>query len=250
LFTGVVSNPVPPADPGATGVDGSVPDQVPGGGRHRGGAYGPAASALWRGRPEMRADLRSSIGIVLALAVVGVPAGLLWWWLGPRADFRVTDTGPVPIGNPPNELLIADDAVFGMILAGVGLLAGAAAWFLRRRRGVATVLALALGACLTAVIAWRVGELLGAGPTEAQLADVGARVTTALRLGSLPALAFAPFTAVLAYVAAVLVARSDDLGRTEPDSGGPAGTGPSDGRKQFPDERPLVDLPPPGRPPA
>jgi hypothetical protein len=48
----------------------------------------------------------------------------------------------------------------------------------------------------------------------------------------------------------VLATRSDDLGRTEPDSGGPAGTGPSDGRKQFPDEPPLVDVPPPGRPPA
>jgi hypothetical protein len=175
------------------------------------------AAAHWRGWPEVRADLRSSIGVVLALALAGVPAGVLWWWLAPRADFRVTDAGPVAIGDLPEELLVADDAVFALILAGVGLLAGAAAWRLRHRRGVATVVALAVGACLTAVVAWQIGEFLGAGPSEAELADVGARVTTSLTLGSLPALAFAPFTALLAYVVAVLHAPGEDLGRPEPD---------------------------------
>jgi LPXTG-motif cell wall-anchored protein len=153
---------------------------------------------------------------VAALALVGLPTGALWEALAPRADFRVTETGPVPIGRVSDELLVADDAVFVLILAGVGLLAGAAAWFLRRRRGVATVVALALGACLTAAVAWQVGEFLGAGPTQAQLEDVGARVTTSLTLGSLPALAIAPFTALLAYVVAVLYTPDDDLGRAEP----------------------------------
>jgi LPXTG-motif cell wall-anchored protein len=199
----------------------------------------------------VRADLRSSAGLVLALVGTGVLAGLLWWWLAPRADFRITDTGPVVIGHPSGELLVADDAVFALVLGGVGLLAGSAAWFLRRRRGVATVLALALGACLTAVVAWQVGEFLGAGPTDAQLADVGARVTTSLTLGSPPAMAVAPFTAVLAYVLATLYTKSDDLGRTEPepvpDASGWAGP---DDAGALPEERPLVDVPPPGRPSA
>ncbi|WP_324277433.1 LPXTG cell wall anchor domain-containing protein [Blastococcus brunescens] len=177
----------------------------------------PAASGYWRGRSELRADLRSSAGVVLALALAGVPAGLLWWWLGPRADFRVTADGPVPTGTVSPELLVADDAVLALILAGVGLLAGSAAWMLRRRRGVATVLALALGGLLTGVVAWQLGELLGAGPTEAQLGDVGAVVTTSLTLGSPPALALAPFTALVAYVAAVLYAPDDGLGRTDPE---------------------------------
>jgi LPXTG-motif cell wall-anchored protein len=197
----------------------------------------------------VRADLRSSAGIVLALAVAGVPAGLLWWWLAPRADFRVTDTEPVPIGNFPDELLVADDAVFALLLAGLGLLAGVAAWFLRRRRGVATVLALAVGACLMSVVAWQLGEFLGAGPSEAELADVGARVTTSLRLGSLPALALAPFTALLAYVVAVLYTPRDDLGRTDP-SETKAWPTPQVAGEPPPGERPLVDVPPPGRPSA
>ncbi len=183
-------------------------------GTARGRRNHPTASAYWRGWPEVRADLRSSAGVVLALALAGIPSGVLWWSLAPRADFRVTDAGPRPVGDVPEELLVAGDAFFALIMVGVGLLAGAAAWLLRRRRGVATVVALALGACLTAVVAWQVGELLGAGPSEAELADVGARITTSLRLGSLPALAVAPFSALLAYVVAVVCTPDDSLGRT------------------------------------
>lgn len=172
------------------------------------------SGALWQGRRELRADLRSSARLVLGLAVAGVLAGLLWWWLAPRADFRITGSGPVAIGTPSDELLVADDAVLALILIGMGLVAGAAAWFLRRRRGVATVLALAVGTSAMAVVAWQLGELLGAGPSRAELADVGTVVTTSLSLGSLPALAFAPFAAVLAYLVPVLTAHHDDLGRT------------------------------------
>jgi hypothetical protein len=205
-------------------------------------AVGPSADAYWRGWPEIRADLRSSARLVLVLAVTGVLAGLLWWWLAPRADFRITDTGPVAIGDPSGELLIADDAVLALILAGMGLVAGAAAWFLRRRRGVATVLALAVGASAMAAVAWQFGEFLGAGPTQAELADVGRIVTTSLTLGSVPALALAPFGALLAYLVPVLTVNRDDLGRTPvPSRTVPEPAGLRDDRRG---ERPLVDVPP------
>lgn len=177
------------------------------------------SGARWQGRRELRADLRSSVRLVLVLALAGLLAGLLWWWLAPRADFRITGTGPVAIGNPPDELLVADDTVFALILTGFGLVAGAAAWFVRRRRGVATVLALAVGGCAMAVVAWQLGELLGTGPSRAQLADVGTVVTTALQLRSVPALALAPFGALLAYLVPVVSGHRDDLGRTpDPES--------------------------------
>jgi LPXTG-motif cell wall-anchored protein len=175
---------------------------------------GPTANALWRGWPEVRADLRSSVRLVVVLAVTGLVAGLLWWWLAPRADFRITGDGPLPIGDPPEELLVADDSVLALILIGFGLVAGVAAWFLRRRRGVATVLALAVGASVMAAVAWQLGELLGSGPTHAQLSDVGRVVTTPLTLESLPALALAPFGALLAYLVPVFAVHRDDLGRT------------------------------------
>jgi len=179
-----------------------------------GGRGTPTANAFWRGWPEIRADLRSSVRLVLVLALAGVVAALLWWWLTPRADFRITHDGPVVIGNPSEELLVASDAIFALIMVAFGLVAGAAAWFLRRRRGVAVVLALAVGGCAMAVVAWRFGELLGAGPSAAQLADVGGIVTSPLRLRSLPALAVGPFGALLAYLVPVVTVHRDDLGRT------------------------------------
>jgi hypothetical protein len=208
----------------------------------------PAAHARWGGWPEVRADLRSSVRLVLVLALAGVVAGLLWWWLAPRADFRITGAGPVAIGDPSEELFVADDSVFALILTAFGLLAGAAAWFLPRRRGVATVLALAVGASLMAVIAWRLGEVLGAGPTKAEIADVGNVVTTRLALGSLPALALGPFGALLAYLVPVITVHRDDLGRT-PDVALPERFVPAtDGEPDK--DRPLVGVPPGGPDPT
>jgi hypothetical protein len=208
----------------------------------------PAAAAHWPGWPEIRADLRTSALLVVGLALAGVPVGLLWWLLAPRADFRVTEEGPVPIGDPSGELLIADDGVLVLLLAATGLIAGAAAWWLRRRRGVATVVALALGALATGVVAWQLGELLAPGPTRAQIEDVGARLTTALALGGIAVLAVGPFAAVLAYLVPVVATRGDDLGRVPARAAGgqlpdapPEPVAPDAGRD-------LVDAPPPGRP--
>jgi hypothetical protein len=178
------------------------------------GPFLPAAR--WGGSQELRADLPAALRVVAVLAVLGGPAGLLWWALAPRADYRVTESGPEVIGAPPAELKIADDAVLALVLAAIGLAAGLTVWFLRRRRGVATVLALAAGTVLTGVAAWQVGELLGEGPTEAQLEQVGATVTTPLTLGSVAALAVGPFVAVLSYVLLVIAAPGDDLGRPAP----------------------------------
>ena len=206
---------------------------------------GPPASAYWRGWPEVRADVRTSLRLVLVLALAGVPTGLGWWALAPRAVFRITEAGPEPVGSPSDELLIADDALFVLVLAVVGLLAGVVAWWLRRRRGVAIAVAVAVGALAAAVVAWQVGELLGAGPTQAQIEDVGARVTTSLTLGSPAALAVAPFLAVLAYVVAPLISHDDGLGRTAVAVGGEAREHSAGAPVPGP-ERPLVDVPPAG----
>jgi LPXTG-motif cell wall-anchored protein len=205
-------------------------------------------SQYWSGWPEVRADLRSALRLVAGLALAGLPAGLLWWALAPRADFRITADGPVVIGTPSEELLVADDVVFVFVLAGLGLLAGAAAWFLRRRRGVATMTALAVGTSAAGVVAWQLGEWLGAGPTEAQLADVGGLVTSSLTLGSLPGLAVGPFVAVLAYLVGVMSSQSDDLGRTG--AAAPALPPATEPVPSAGADRALVDAPPPGWPSA
>jgi hypothetical protein len=187
--------------------------------RDAGTEHLPLPADRWNGRQELRADLRPAALLALALAGVGVPAGLVWWALAPRADFRITEDGPQVIGSPSGELLVADDAVFVLVLAVVGLLAGIAAWLLRRHRGVVLLAALAVGATAAGAVAWLVGELLGGGPSEEQLATVGGTVTTGLELGATAALAVAPFVAVLVYVLGVIINADDGLSRTGKDSG-------------------------------
>jgi hypothetical protein len=181
----------------------------------------PLPADRWDGRQELRADLRPAVLLALALAGSGVPAGLVWWALAPRADFRITEDGPQVIGSPSGELLVADDAVFVLVLAVVGLLGGLAAWLLRRHRGVVLVAATAVGATAAGVVAWLLGELLGGGPSEAELADVGATVTTGLELGATAALAVAPFVAVLVYLIGVIINADDGLGRPAQEPAGP-----------------------------
>ena len=183
--------------------------------------------------------------MIAVLTLVGLPAGLVWWALAPRATYRITSDGAVLLGaDPTAELRIADDGVFALVLAGVGLICGLVVWQLRRRRGVATVVALGVGTSATAALAWQLGQLLGPGPTRAELTHVGAHVTTALSLGSFAALAVAPFAALLAYLVGVVYARGDDLGRTGTGAVRTAGVPSDSAPSPLEDERPLVEAPP------
>jgi hypothetical protein len=204
-------------------------------------AHAPARRP-WSAFSEVRGDLRVAALVVGVLALTGIPLGLLWWALAPRADFRVTADRPIAIGNPSSELLAADDALFALLLGGLGVLAGLLVWaLLRRRRGVGMVAALAVGTAAAGAIAWQLGQLLGPGPTKAELSDVGGRVTTSLTLHSLPALAVGPFFALLVYVAAAVFTRRDDLGRTHLPPPPVASAGP-------PPSWPALDPQPSGRP--
>jgi hypothetical protein len=174
----------------------------------------PSASDRWGGWAEVRADLRRAGLFASAVVVAGIPAGLLWWALAPRAEFRITQDGPAAIGSPSSELFVADDGVFVLVMAGLGLLAGLVAWAMRRSRGIAQLVAVALGSGLAGAVAWGIGALLGGGPSKAELAEVGTVVTTRLGLGSTAALAVAPFVAVLVYVLGGILTADDGLGRT------------------------------------
>ncbi|MCF6745432.1 DUF2567 domain-containing protein [Blastococcus sp. KM273128] len=177
-------------------------------------APGVPVHAYWRGMAEVREDLRAARPLLVGLVLAGLPTGVLWWLLAPRADFQVTETGPVPVGPPAAEVRVADDAVFVLLLLGLGALAGAAAWRVRRGRGVGMLVALAVGTSAAAVLAWQLGELLAPPPTEAQLGEVGVEVTTGLVLSSLPGLAAAPFAALLVYLGYALLAADDGLDRS------------------------------------
>ncbi len=194
-------------------ADAVAPDQAaePAGGG--GATAGPTARRPWTPWGEMRADLRPAALTLAVLVVAGLVAGLVWWWLAPRADFRIASGGPTPIGNPSDELLAADDVVFALVLAGLGLVAGLVLWFRRSSRGVAALVALAVGMTAAGALAWLTGRLLAPDPSRAALTHVGAVVRTGLDLASWPALAVGPFFALLVYLLASVLDGTDDLGR-------------------------------------
>jgi hypothetical protein len=175
----------------------------------------PPARRPWTPWADARADLKVALALLGGIALAGVPVGLLWWWLAPRAEFHITADGPIADGVPSPELLVADDGVLALLLAALGLLVGILGWRLRHRRGLAVLLALAFGSALAGVVAWRLGVLLAPPPSRAEVSHVGGTVTTGLSLGALPVLAVAPFVAVLAYLVPAAYSASDDLGRTD-----------------------------------
>ena len=61
---------------------------------------------------------------------------------------------------------MADDGVFVLILAGVGLLAGLAVWLHRRRRGVLILVALATGMLAAGGGGLAAGGVGGPAPTD------------------------------------------------------------------------------------
>ena len=168
-------------------------------------------------RSELRADLQVTLRLVAVLALSGIPAGLLWWLLAPRVEVRVTSPGRYEaIERVSEEFRAADDGVYVLVLAGLGLLAGLAAWWLlRRRRGVTVLLGLAAGTAAAALVAWQLGEALAPSPPDADLQTGGDVVKSGLGLASTPAaLMVAPFAAVLAYVAGTLIVSGEDLNRS------------------------------------
>jgi hypothetical protein len=233
--------PLPPAGarPPLPGAEAAVPDSGPAGSAHLppvpgqppapGGPRPPARPAGWVDAREARGDLRDARRTAAVLALTGLPAALLWLWLAPRATFRVVEGTVEPIGAPPsNELFMADDGVYVLVLAGLGLLTGLAVWSRRRTRGVVALAALAAGMTAASLVAWQVGELLGRGPSDEQLSDVGATVTSGLELGAVAAVTVAPFVAVLTYLVASTFAARDDLGRDDE---------PHDGAERWDDGR-------------
>ncbi|MEI4270976.1 DUF2567 domain-containing protein [Klenkia sp. LSe6-5] len=217
-----MTDPAPPT--GAAPAAGSAADPEP-----------PRAPAVRAGVPGLRggrADLPAAALVVAALAVLGVGVGLLWVWLAPRAQFTVTSAdGGLEVtggGLVDPELFMGDDGVYVLLMAGLGVLAGLVVWLRSSRRGVVTLLGVALGMLAASVTAWQVGALLGRAPSADELSTVGTVVTTALDLNMRAALAVGPFVAVLVQVVAAVLASRDDLGRADaPGESSPGRVGPA-----------------------
>ncbi|GAA3727472.1 hypothetical protein HDA32_003689 [Spinactinospora alkalitolerans] len=143
-----------------------------------------------------------------AVTVLGVPLGLLWWMIAPRAEVTATGSGTT-LPYPVSETLFAAEGYFAIMTLVAGLVCGYvgyvvqyrfAAW-LRADLRLATLLGLAVGAVAASLIAWGIGVALDAGDYERALAaaERGDVISSGLQLRSHSALLLWPFVAVLQF---------------------------------------------------
>lgn len=107
-----------------------------------------------------RADLKVAAAVVGILLLVGVVAGVGWWWVAPQPTYRVAADGLYLVGDQPQEY-VAADGWFALITAFVGAGAGLLAWLRVRRAGLGVVIGLFVGGLTGAAVAAGVGLFLG-----------------------------------------------------------------------------------------
>jgi hypothetical protein len=145
-------------------------------------------------------------------AAAGVPGGLAWAAIAPRALVVVTGRGAANVINPETSAFIAADGWFCVVGLAGGLLCGLAAYAaVVRGRGAPAVAALIAGAFGASLIALWVGRNIGLSGFRADLmaGHGGAVLHAPLILGAHSAVVSWPFGAALAVVAAELA-----VGRT------------------------------------
>jgi len=171
-----------------------------------------AVAPWYAGLRPRTGEVGVAVRLALALAGAGIPAGLLWLGLAPRREYEVVDGGFAPL-EPQSEALIGADGWLLIITGLIAVVAVGLVWRLVPVRGVGIVVGLATGMVATSVVTWQVGQWLGSGPSEEQLAQMGAIVTPALQLRATPVVVMGAFVATVGYLVLVCFAPRDDLQR-------------------------------------
>ncbi|MGE5287862.1 MAG: hypothetical protein ACM3ML_11785 [Micromonosporaceae bacterium] len=97
--------------------------------------------------------------VTAAVALLGVPAGLVWTAVAPRVTVVVTGHGAAQVVNPETKAFIAGDGWFCVIGLVGGLVVGLAGYLLAvRRRGAPAMAGLILGGLAASLIAWWIGR--------------------------------------------------------------------------------------------
>ncbi|HEV7826792.1 MAG TPA: hypothetical protein VGP02_18005 [Mycobacteriales bacterium] len=185
---------------------------------HFGPGPGDAAAPLSFRAAFAPRDLLGAGVVAVAIAAVGVPVGLLWAALGPRASVLITADGAVSAENRP-EVFVGADGSFGALGIAAGFLLGAGVYFWRRGRGPWMAIGLAVGSLAGAYVASKVGHQVGLGTYEKLLAGepTGQRFQRPVGLRADGMLFLQPLVAVVVYVLAAGWSRFGDLGRVVPD---------------------------------
>jgi hypothetical protein len=112
-------------------------------------------------RTRLVEDVRALAWVVAGAVLLGAPAGLVWSAVSPRVDVTVTALGPEVPNGDSNEAFFGADGSYFLVMLVAGLLTGVIGWWLFRRSGPITVLALVVGGVLGALVAAEVGLMPG-----------------------------------------------------------------------------------------
>jgi hypothetical protein len=157
----------------------------------------PAASGA-----VVRADLVPALQVLGAVALLGLPLGVLWSQLAPPEFVARSALAPTPGGVLPfigqSEHRFDDMATFLLFGIAAGVLIGAALWQFRRWRGPLFVVSAVLGSLIGAWLAMRTGLWIVAA-SYPNLASTGAPYPRAPVLESSWVIIAQPFGAAVSY---------------------------------------------------
>lgn len=110
------------------------------------------------------------VGVAVAVAVLGVPFGLLWAVVAPEVPLQMTSNGPAYAQAQP-EQVVAADGWYAILAVPFGIVLAVTAWLAGRRiRGVPGLATLIVGAIGAGLLAWWVGRNIGLGSYRETLA--------------------------------------------------------------------------------
>ena len=150
-------------------------------------------------------EIRDGALAVSVSAVVGLPAGLIWWLVAPSAKVQKRADGLYRAGGEGDESVIGADMWFGAVTAVIAIVV---AYLIYRRTQPARLgplLGLTRGGVSGAIIAWQTGAFLGPGAIvdTARGLRVGAVFDSPLAVNAAGMLLAWPLVAVITYFAAV-----------------------------------------------
>jgi hypothetical protein len=149
----------------------------------------------------MVGQLRIGVAATLVIAVLGVPAGLLWTAVAPRTTYVIAG-GKAFFADPESQTLIAADGWFAVLTAAAGLLCGFAAYLLAGRlRDMGLLAGLGTGGIVAGLVAWRVGHMVGLSAFHHQVRTgrYGVTAKAALDLHAVGVVIAWPLIAIVVY---------------------------------------------------
>ena len=170
-----------------------------------------------------RADSRTAAGVVGLLLVVGIPAGLLWWWVAPQPLYRVAAEGLYLAGSQP-QAAEAADGWFLIITGAIGVVAGVLVWLRCRETPLGALLGLFVGGLAGAALAAAIGLLLGREDPFA--AAIGTLTDGSLEIHAWGVLLAEAGLAVVVWLLLDLLVLREEPAADRVEAGGDAGPDP------------------------